>query len=424
LEELFSGRQNSVGLIRLTLALAVVVSHSRPLGFGDNDLGLLLFKHQSNVGAMAVYGFFILSGMLITRSSRRGGVGRYAWHRGLRIFPGLWVCLIVTACVVAPLVALHERDSLAGFWDHPGGPFDYIRANWWTGVRQYGVSGLLEDTPYGKLSGRGVFDGALWSLVYEMICYIMIGVLAATGVIAKCRAFVLFLAVWGYLYIWDDYLDAPGWAGAPGGEDGSFHLPLFGYLDWHYVIYLGFLFLLGAVAELYRERIPINDALGVASGVVLVFTLLYGGFFVAGLPAYAYLLLWLAIRLPKSFQGVGTKNDYSYGIYIYGFVAQQLLAMYNVQRWGFAAFAGLSVLGAFAMAFLSWHLVEKPALRLKRWQPSMAWLPRRKPARGSAAADTPTHSGPAAEPALAGVSSSKRSPERDAADGVQAREIP
>jgi len=67
--------------------------------------------------------------MLITRSARRTGIGRYAWHPAC-VSPGLWVCLLVSALVVAPLMTLHELGTLRGFWSEPGGPFGYLRHNW------------------------------------------------------------------------------------------------------------------------------------------------------------------------------------------------------------------------------------------------------------------------------------------------------
>jgi len=113
-------------------------------------------------------------------------------------------------------------------------------------------------------------------------------------------------------------------------------------------------------------------------------------------PAFAYLLIWLSIRMPRRLHAIGRKNDYSYGIYIYGFVAQQVMASYNLQRFGFLPFAGVAIVAAFALAFCSWHVVEKRALRLKGWAPPLPW--RRRAADGStqpeaAVADVP----PAAE---------------------------
>jgi peptidoglycan/LPS O-acetylase OafA/YrhL len=81
-------------------------------------------------------------------------------------------------------------------------------------------------------------------------------------------------------------------------------------------------------------------------------------------PALSYPLLWLGIHLP--FQRVGAHNDYSYVVYIYAFPVQQLLAMWQVQRWGYAAFVFLGVVGTVPFAVASWWLIEKRALKLKR----------------------------------------------------------
>jgi peptidoglycan/LPS O-acetylase OafA/YrhL len=378
LAELYSGRDNGIGFIRLLLAVGVVLSHSKPLGFGAQDLGYYLFNRQTNVGTLSVYGFFVLSGLLITRSARRTSIGRYAWHRVLRILPGLWVCLLVTALVIAPLVALREHGDLNGYWSGPNGPFDYITANMWTGLRQFGIHDLLaHTTPWGRHTGVSVFDGALWSLSYEMLCYIIIGLLAVTSVLQNSRRFVLFLAVAAYFVIAMDYWQSASWTGPVTGEYSASVAPLLGGLDFRWIVYLGFLFLLGGVLDLYRERIPINDALGVVSAVVFVGTLLTGGFFVLGFPAYAYLLVWLSIRMPRRLHWVGRKNDYSYGIYIYGFVGQQVFASLGLNRWGYLPFAAISLVAAFAAAWLSWHLVERHALSLKGW--TLPRLRRKRP---------------------------------------------
>ncbi|MEU5909802.1 acyltransferase [Micromonospora sp. NPDC047527] len=373
LADMLSGRSNGIGLIRLCLAVGVVLSHSKPLGFGASDLGYHLTGRQTNVGTMAVYGFFVLSGLLITRSARRTGIIRYTWHRALRIFPGLWVCLLITALVVAPLVALREHGTTGGFFDNAwdrGGPLAYLQANWWTGVRQYGIQDLLkETTPWGEKSNSSVFNGALWSLKYEMFCYVVVGVLAVTAVLRNARRFVLFLTVALYLSILQDWVSSGRVSGPVSTAAWTFDSPLVGVMSFHYIVYLGFLFAFGATLDLYRERVPINDALGIGSALALGLSLLFGGFFVIGLPAFAYLLVWLSVRMPRQLHWVGRKNDYSYGIYIYGFIFQQVMASLGWSRWGYVPFAAMSVAAAFAAAFVSWKLVERPALRLKDWTP-------------------------------------------------------
>ena len=147
------------------------------------------------------------------------------------------------------------------------------------------------------------------------------------------------------------------------------------------------MFLAGAILYLYRDRVW--DSGWLALGFVAVFAAgawlpffgqemtrfnhyLPGATSVMA-PALAYPLLWLGIHLPSPFQKIGARNDYSYGVYIYGWPVQQLLGIWGVQHWGYVAFTLSSIAGAMVLAVLSWHLVEKHALRLKKFDPRAAW---------------------------------------------------
>jgi peptidoglycan/LPS O-acetylase OafA/YrhL len=373
LDEQFSGRNNGIGFIRLMLALSVVASHYGSLGFAKGDLLGHMFRDQEALGGLAVCGFFVLSGMLITRSARRTGFWRYCWHRALRIFPGLWVSLLLTALVIGPLIAIREHGSLSGYWTHPrqpGGPAAYVELNAWTGMQQWGIHDLLQNTtPWGRISGASVFDGALWSLVYEMCCYIVVGALLVSGVLRNSRAFVLLIAVGLYIRIVMDFRLTDSWHGGIVAEYQGVDVQFLGSLSFRWLVYLGFLFALAAVFELYRERIPIHDGLGLASVAAVLGSLLFGGWIVIGYPAFVYMMIWAAVRAPRFVHWVGRKNDYSYGVYIYGFIGQQVMASLGWTRWGHMPFLGLSMVVALVAAFLSWHLVERHALRLKHWTP-------------------------------------------------------
>jgi peptidoglycan/LPS O-acetylase OafA/YrhL len=360
-----------VGFIRLFLASSVLVSHAWPLGLGKGNLLLNHTAGQTDVGTLAVYGFFILSGFLITGSGLRFSLPRFAWHRFLRIYPGLWVCLLVTALVFAPLVALHENGGTAGFWTSPGtGPFHYLRQDWWSGMRQYSISGLLRDTPGARTQGGvGVFDGSLWSLAYELLCYCLVGALAVTAVLKRAPRAVILLTVLAYLVIISDFVHGDGWAPQPAPRGALGPFPLVGGFVTQLLIYLGFLFLLGACVRLYQHRVPVHRAIAGAALVAFLVTGHYGGFFVIGLPAYAYLLFYAACRLPSWLHGVGRRRDYSYGLYIYAFPVQMITAMFNVQRYGVVVYILVSGVFSFALAILSWHLVEHQAMKLKDWTP-------------------------------------------------------
>ncbi|WP_051451129.1 acyltransferase family protein [Actinospica robiniae] len=357
-----AGRRNSIGFLRLMLAAFVVVSHSRVLGFNLLEPGEAGSHLQTDLGKLGVFGFFVISGYLISASGMRIRLGRFLWHRFLRIFPGLWMCLLLMAFVMAPLVALHLHGNLHHFWHQPDSPFHFLAADWWTGLRQTGVSGLRVNPI------TGIFDGALWSLSYEMLGYLAIAVLSVTAVLTRAPKFLIFLLAACWLYMLHYQLDAHTWRGAhPVGI--NINLPLLGVMTTGNLLYLGFMFVLGVVAQLYKDRISTHGAVAGAALVVLLASMKIGGFFVFGLPAYGYLVLWVAMRLRGPFQKVGRKHDYSYGLYIYAWPVQDLLSMEHATRWGLLAYTLLALAGGLVMAVFSWHAVESQAMRLKDWTP-------------------------------------------------------
>jgi len=92
--EQFLEIQTMFGVYRTVLALAVAAAH---LG------GLPTGAHY------AVFGFFILSGYLMTLvlhqtyGYSKAGFLKYALNRALRIFPPYWAALILSALLVAAL---------------------------------------------------------------------------------------------------------------------------------------------------------------------------------------------------------------------------------------------------------------------------------------------------------------------------------
>ncbi|WP_194912501.1 acyltransferase family protein [Catenulispora rubra] len=373
LAEGFSSQKNAIGLLRLLMAVAVVVSHSSPLGYGKPDPGDISTGGQINLGRLAVFGFFILSGFLISRSAMHQSIGRYTWARALRIAPGLWVCLIFTACVVAPLLYYHQMHTTAGFWHAGNGPFSYMKANWWTGLGQFDISNVIATARKWHHAFDIGFDGALWSLPYEIACYFIVGVLAVTKVLKSSRRLILFIAVGLWIYLLDDLDVAASWR-APQDLDGGFTIGLpvvqgyMGPLQSTQFAYLGFAFTLGMLLQLYADRVPVNRVLAAAAAALFVGTMWVGAFYVVGIPAFAYLLFWLALKLPRPFPVLWHDNDFSYGIYIYGFVVEQALAVMAFNRHGQLAYLMASLVGTLALAVPSWFLVEKQAMKLKRWK--------------------------------------------------------
>ena len=111
---------------------------------------------------------------------------------------------------------------------------------------------------------------------------------------------------------------------------------------------LSLAFLGGTLIYLYRERIPDSALLTVVCMVAFVATLYLptGGHGWTVNPSkfgvflLAYPLLWLGAHLP--FSWIGSKNDYSYGVYIYGYPLTMLLVSLRAERVGFWPFMGLT----------------------------------------------------------------------------------
>ncbi len=352
-----SSRHNSLNFLRLVLAVSVIAAHAVDLG---NFYGNWSFSNETTLGTVAVYGFFGISGYLIAGSVLAHSAGRYLWQRFLRIFPAFWVCLIVTAFgfgLVGWLSSSHPCAHLSCYLQAKDSPFGYVYHGFFLRVNQASIAG----TPTGSAVPLA-WNGSVWTLFYEFVCYLLLLGFAATGLL---RHRVATLAATILLMVTIAVITA----------DATLRSHFTGLDNWVPMNIMKFtaIFFVGALIYLYREEVPDSGwlALGCAAlftvflwtpnhGILPAYGFTASGFFA---PLLAYPLLWLGAHLP--FQRIGSRNDYSYGMYIYAFPVQQLLAIWGVIRWGFPAYLFLGILGTIPFAVASWWLVEKRALSLK-----------------------------------------------------------
>lgn len=364
----FNPRSNSIAFLRLVLALSVLFSHTFPLGGfsnGDDPLDLISGR-QFNFGTVAVDGFFVLSGYLIARSFVSSSrLADYFWRRVLRIFPGYWVCLIVTALVVAPLAWHRQVGGYLGvFRVQSDSPMQYVLNNWTLIIGQWDIAGLFARTPANTLRRLAMMDGALWTLKYEFLCYIGLGALGMLALLFRRRLLVLVLVgALAVLYVAFVFFPVPTMnvlvLADPRLVDGQLYR-------------LVYMFALGVLLFVFGDRIPLSNGLAILAATAIVILVVSGaGFAVFGQTAAAYLFLWLAIRLPIT--RADARGDFSYGIYIYAWPVEELSADYGLNRWGYLPYAFSVVVITLALAVLSWHLVERPALSLKRMSRHYFW---------------------------------------------------
>jgi peptidoglycan/LPS O-acetylase OafA/YrhL len=345
-----------LNFLRLVLALIVVVSHAAAIG------GYMIPTeiNGTDIAQIAVYGFFGISGYLIAGSASRNHAGRYLWQRFLRIFPAFWVCLIVTAFFFGVVAWLYHpavpRCGLTCYFDaRLNSPYEYVYRNLLLQVNQNSIAGTPTRT-------FGVWNGSLWTLYFEFLCYLILMGLALVGLLRRRRVVLIATAaLWVAIAVitFTPYLD----------QRFDFSTNAFA-MD---ILKLSVVFMVGAVIFLYRDRIPDSGllALGCASLLTACLNWPNGQLSPAFAltksdvlaPLIAYPLLWLGAHLP--FQRVGRSNDYSYGIYIYGFPVAQLLVIFGVEQWGLLPYMTVSVLSTLLFAVASWWAIEKHALKLK-----------------------------------------------------------
>lgn len=338
------GRSNAFGLARLVLALLVIVGHAFPVGGWGADPTGPLTRGQAELGDIAVVGFFAVSGYLIAISAMRTPLLGYLWRRFLRIMPGFWVCLLVTALLLGPIDYYRSHGSFDGYFNEPGGPATFVGMNALLLMRQFTINGVFEGAPL----GAGVLNGSLWTLFFEVLCYLILAGLAALGLLKqKWRWCVPALAV--VFYAITVLAPIVGWH--------SFTLTA--------LARLGSAFLTGATVAVYRDQLPFNGWLAALSGVLVVGTALLGGFLTVGYVALTYLILWAAGRAPRALHRIGSVNDVSYGVYIYAWPVQMMLAIAGAPALGFGWYVVLCVAAVLPLAAASWWLIEKPAIALK-----------------------------------------------------------
>jgi peptidoglycan/LPS O-acetylase OafA/YrhL len=340
-----AGRANNFDALRFALAALVILSHAYPLLEGD-DHSEPLFRAtggQLTFGEAAVSGFFILSGFLIAQSWETSrSAADYFRKRAARIYPGFLLTVLFCALVAGPRLASSPADYWAAF----------------SPPRTAGAA-LNLDLRLPKLFGHlpvADVNGSLWSVRFEFLCYLLLALLGVTGALRRpgvlAAAVGLFLAVQAALLYAD--LKLPG-----SGLSAVWGYPPF----WPRV---GACFLAGALFYRCRDRVPLSAGLFLASvaGLVLLAVASSLRGLVLAVPLLGgYALLYLAFARTPWLYGFARPGDFSYGLYLYAFPVQQLLAHRSGLALSPVGLFALALPATLALAVVSWYAVERPFLR-------------------------------------------------------------
>lgn len=352
LGEVFDPQNNALNAWRLILATGVILCHAWPL----TGRRIALEPVHQLMEDGWVDGFFAISGFLITWSwFRQKRTRDYFLARGLRLLPGLWVCLIVTAFVIAPIaVAIQGGSSLKLLFSRA--PFEYVLGNSAVMLVEHDIAGTPSGIPW-----LGEWNGSLWTLFWEALCYIAIAGLGIVGLLRRRWVIPVLLVLVVYwsaiLPPYSRFIDAP--PGAHIHLDAATQQLVVSGMAARF----GLMFLAGALLFRFRDVIPARWSLVAAcAAIVLAASMLPNYRVIAAVPlAYAIIVSGALIRNKR----LRLKNDFSYGVYIYAFPIQQLLVICGLAFLNPIVFAVIAAAATLPLAALSWFAVEKPAASLK-----------------------------------------------------------
>jgi peptidoglycan/LPS O-acetylase OafA/YrhL len=336
LSALAHGRDNNFQLIRLLAAAAVVLFHSYALTNHWTDEPLWRRIPEFNFGALGVACFFVISGFLVTQSwLSRSHVVPFVAARVLRIYPALLGAVALTLALAWLSGPLDARSFLA----HPQ-TLEYILhvAPGWE--MKYRLPGAFPANPIPH-----DVNGSLWTLPVELRLYLVVLAAGVAGLLARRVAWFAALWLMLALLVWH-----PEW----------FPMPPYDVVTRDLVL----LFALGSLACVWRDAIPVSLPLA-AFAVLLVAVnpadLARGALFA---PLLAYIVLVAAYHPRLALSAFNRTGDYSYGVYVYSFPIQQTIVQRLPGIEPMPLFA-LALALTLAVAALSWHALERPALGLK-----------------------------------------------------------
>jgi peptidoglycan/LPS O-acetylase OafA/YrhL len=335
--EAVGNRPSGFDYMRIVLAIGVIVWHAPYLTGNSAFHESWFYSWFSGIAFLMVPMFFALSGFLVAGSlDRCKTLISFLGLRVFRIIPALAVEVLLSALLLGPLLTTYP---LGDYFTDTRFHAYFLNI---LGEIHYYLPGVFETNPVTKVNLQ------LWTVPYELVCYVVLAVLWILGILFRPRLFML--AVFGVYFVQalnTVLRDRPA------------------YIDGVPASSLVMAFLAGLLIYRFRHIIPWSRALFWFSLIVLIGLVYipYGSRFTAF--PLAYVTVYLGLLHPPRTRFIQS-GDYSYGLYLYGVPIQQaFIALHPAfADWHLNLLATLPA--ALLVAYLSWHYVEAPAMKSKK----------------------------------------------------------
>jgi len=339
LSQLCQSHDNNLNLIRFLAATCVIFSHSYPLSLGIDIPEPLKKEFGFSAGTLAVDIFFIISGFLITQSAIfRNDWRSFAKSRLLRIYPALLFVIFISTFIIGPLyTSLNITDYISDLRTYSYLLKDSILISGFKSA----PPNVFENNPF----PLGL-NGSLWTLPWEIKMYILLGLLAYLAR-RHLKIGVILIVVISSMVLSFSVIS----------NNADNISPFFRFSTF---------FFLGSLAFLFKEKIILNLQL-----FMLCITTLIGLYFISKplfsigyIFSLAYIVLYLAYTTNHIVLNFNKFGDYSYGLYIWAFPVQQIIA-YHITNITPLEMFFYTFIATLPIAIASYHYLESKALQLK-----------------------------------------------------------
>lgn len=327
---------NNLDLVRILLACLVIIGHANVLN-GPSDYWIDPIEHFFKFtysGALAVKLFFFISGLVVTNSYlAKNSAPYFIISRFFRLIPALFFLLMVTVFIFGPILTNLKTEEYFSNLNY----FGYI----WHNIifyTDYLLPGIFNNNVY-----PNVVNGSLWSLRFEVGCYLMLLILFL--ILGKNKKDYLNILI---LIVMIDTL-----------LPSRFILNFLGDNSEKYLLPLSFAY--GAFFAINSHRVKINF------NVVFLSFLMFYIFKDTNFAEIIFILSFcnaiVYLSSIKYMLKLKPRYDISYGIYLWGFLIQQVIFHFFGQIYvGFHCL--IALVFSFLLALITYIYIEKPFIRL------------------------------------------------------------
>jgi peptidoglycan/LPS O-acetylase OafA/YrhL len=325
--------RNNFDLIRIITALLVLVNHS--LGHLELPIpGWYTVVQQFQRVPM----FFVMSGFLLSASFERNSeLKQYFTNRLTRIYPALWMCLLLTV-ILFSLVGVSFLNAQAAPW-----------------LAAQGI-GLIYTPSFLDHFGYGSYNGSLWTIVIELQFYLCLPVIYWLYRKYKRDSFFYLLFALSCLVSFVVYRYSSGLSGS--------HAWI-GKLLRYSILPHAYIFLAGILLQRWK----VYEWKWVRGKALLWMALFLALSYILPVTTFTKMIAMIVlacctISLAYSAPGIATKllknRDLSYGVYLYHGMLLSVLVEFELigNVWYFIAVAVFTLV----LAWLSYRYVEQPAM--------------------------------------------------------------